>query len=165
MQTVTVQPTPVLSQTVMVSQAQPKGWSSGICDCCEDMSTCCFAFWCFPCFQCATVSDHGECLCLPLLDQTCLGYSPACPPISMAMRASVRERYKIPGSICDDCCMLYWCLCCAWCQMAREIKKYKHPASIVTAQTTTMSMPGQPMVYPAYQPRPTSFVNENTGRY
>ncbi|KAG8431254.1 hypothetical protein GDO86_019178 [Hymenochirus boettgeri] len=70
-----------------------------------------------------------------------IGCSGTCPPISMAMRASVRERYRIPGSICDDCCMLYWCYSCSWCQMAREIKKRKQPMTFITAQTTPMVIP------------------------
>ncbi|XP_068128078.1 cornifelin homolog [Hyperolius riggenbachi] len=152
MQTVTVQPA-TFSQSVTVTHAGPETWSSGICDCCEEMGICCFAFWCFPCFQCATVSDHGECLCLPLLDTGCGGFPATIPPISLAMRASVRERYKIHGSIFNDCCMMCWCLSCSWCQMAREIKQRKVQATIITAQTTTMMSPmpaGQPSMYPQY---------------
>ncbi|XP_018429347.1 PREDICTED: cornifelin homolog A-like [Nanorana parkeri] len=163
MQTISVQPPSVISHTTTLSQPNPVGWSSGICDCCDDVGTCCFAYWCFPCFLCATVNEHGECLCLPMLDTGCLGCSPICPPVSMAMRASVRERYKIPVSICADCCILYWCFTCAWCQMAREIKKYKHPTSMVTAHTTTVTMPGQTVMYPvpSYQPQPTNIMNVN----
>ncbi|XP_068128084.1 PLAC8-like protein 1 isoform X2 [Hyperolius riggenbachi] len=118
------------------------------------VTRCCFAFWAFPCFQCATVRDHGECMCLPLLDTGCGGTVPVTiPPISLAMRASVRERYKIHGSIFNDCCMTCWCLSCSWCQMAREIKKRKVQPTIITAQTTTMMSPmpaGQPGMYPQY---------------
>ncbi|XP_069071717.1 cornifelin homolog A-like [Pleurodeles waltl] len=138
------QPVAITSTQIMMMRGNT--WSSGTCDCCEDCSVCCCAFWCFPCFQCQTVSNFGECLCLPLMDPTCMGYvgcSGACPPISMAMRAAVRERYNIEGSICCDCCILYWCYSCSWCQMAREIKKRKQPFNIVTAQTTTMQVPLQ----------------------
>uniref|UniRef100_A0A6I8Q2W1 Uncharacterized protein n=1 Tax=Xenopus tropicalis TaxID=8364 RepID=A0A6I8Q2W1_XENTR len=148
MQSVSIQPFPV-GQTVTITQAND--WDSGLCDCCDDCGICCLAFWCFPCFQCKTVSDFKECLCLPLLDPYLMGYigcGTACPPISMAMRASVRERYKIPGSICDDCCMLCWCYSCSWCQMAREIKKRKQPFTFVTAQTTSVQMPLQQNIYP-----------------
>ncbi|KAM5125953.1 placenta-specific gene 8 protein-like, partial [Mantella aurantiaca] len=115
----------------------------------------CCALWCFPCFQCSTVSNFGECLCLPLLDPGCAGYcgnSVVCPPISMAMRAAVRERYKISGSICDDCCTLYWCFSCSWCQMAREIKRRKQPVSIMTAQTTSVGVAMNPQPYQLPQP-------------
>ncbi|XP_075061084.1 cornifelin homolog [Mixophyes fleayi] len=152
MHTVSVQPVAV-SQTVTVSHLNVNDWSSRMCDCCEDMGICCFALWCFPCFQCSTVSDHGECLCLPLLDLGWTGYSCSCPAVSMAMRASVRERYKIPGSICNDCCVTCWCLSCSWCQMAREIKKRKQPVSIVTAHTTSTAVPIHHIQsYPVYPP-------------
>ncbi|KAM4678061.1 cornifelin homolog [Discoglossus pictus] len=147
MQTVIVQQ-PTITQTVTVTNAEH--WSSGVCDCCDDCGICCCALWCFPCFQCKTVSDFGECLCLPLMDPMCMGYvgcSGTCPPISMAMRAAVRERYRIHGSICDDCCMMYWLLSCTWCQLAREIKKRKQPFSIVTAQTTIVGNTVAPQPY------------------
>lgn len=50
----------------------------------------CFSVWCFPCFACITARDHGECLCLPLLDSCgCI------PPITLSMRVSTRRRYGI----------------------------------------------------------------------
>ncbi|XP_073479372.1 cornifelin homolog [Aquarana catesbeiana] len=156
-QPIGAQPMSVSQSMTMTNVMQPNAWASGICDCCEDMGVCCCAFWCFPCFQCKTVSDFGECLCLPLLDPGCLAYtgsSMVCPPISMAMRAAVRERYRIPGSICDDCCMLYWCFTCSWCQMAREIKKRKNPVNFVTAQTTSVSVAMNPQPYPQPQAYP-----------
>ncbi|KAM9312398.1 cornifelin homolog [Gastrophryne carolinensis] len=155
MQPVAVQPTAVQHTTLTV--VQPNGWSSGICDCCDDMGICCCAFWCFPCFECRTVSDFGECLCLPLLEMSCAGYagcSPYCPPVSMAMRAAVRERYRIQGTICDDCCLVCCCLSCTWCQMAREIKKRKQPVSFMTAQTTMVTVPMNPQFYQASAPLP-----------
>ncbi|XP_056409522.1 cornifelin homolog B-like isoform X2 [Hyla sarda] len=154
MQPVSVQPVQV-GQAMSINFVNTNEWSSGVCDCCQDMGICCCAFWCLPCFQCKTVSDFGECLCLPLLDPGCFGYfgtTLACPPISLAMRAAVRERYRIRGAICDDCCMLYCCFSCSWCQMAREIKKNKQPITFMTAQTTTMVGPGYPQPYQAYPP-------------
>ncbi|XP_073510710.1 cornifelin homolog [Phyllobates terribilis] len=156
MQSVSVQPAAV-GQAVSVAYMNINEWSSGICDCCQDLGICCFGFWCFPCFQCKTVSDFGECLCLPLLDPgSCGGYtgtSLAGSPVSLAMRASVRERYRIRGSICDDCCMLCCCFTCSWCQMAREIKKNKQSVNFVTAQTTMVTGPMAPQHYQAYPPR------------
>ncbi|XP_078525581.1 cornifelin-like [Lissotriton helveticus] len=140
---------PVAMTSTQVTVIRGNTWSSGICDCCEDCSVCCCAFWCCPCFQCQTVSGFGECLCLPLIDLLCIActgyltgvYTCACVPISMAMRTGIRQRYKIQGSIWDDWCKLCWCYCCSWCQVAREIKKRKQPFSIVTAQTTTIQTP------------------------
>ncbi|XP_028852302.1 cornifelin homolog [Denticeps clupeoides] len=92
-------------------------WSTGICDCCEDMSSCCFGFWCFWCFACKTTNDLGECLCLPLLDLFGI-----IPPITISMRATMRQRYGIQGSICNDCVNSFFCGPCVWCQMSREKK-------------------------------------------
>lgn len=51
----------------------------------------CFALFCLPVFTCKVTSAAGACPCLPLLD--CIG---CVPPASLAMRASVRQRYGIP---------------------------------------------------------------------
>ncbi|KAF7229801.1 placenta-specific gene 8 protein-like [Nothobranchius furzeri] len=80
-----------------VVQLQPKiwaegsgQWSTGLCECYKDLGDCCFAFCCFPVFTCKVTSAAGACPCLPLLD--CIS---CVPPASLAMRASVRERYGI----------------------------------------------------------------------
>ncbi|XP_047659392.1 cornifelin homolog [Tachysurus fulvidraco] len=111
------QPKPVIS-TPSVEQ-----WSSGLCEC-DSICDCCFAFWCYPCFNCITAMDHGECLCLPLLE--CWGLI---PPITMAMRVSTRLSYGIEDTICNDC--VYACCCgpCSWCQIRREMKSRHHPVT------------------------------------
>ncbi|XP_041864858.1 cornifelin homolog B-like isoform X2 [Melanotaenia boesemani] len=101
-------------------------WSSGICDCCQDMNQCCFAFWCFPCFACKTSKDFGQCLCLPLLDV----FGCFIHPITMSMRVSMRHVYGIRGSLCDDCLCSTFCVSCVWCQMATEIKKRQIPTML-----------------------------------
>lgn len=50
----------------------------------------CFALCCLPVFTCKVTKAVGACPCLPLLD--CIG---CVPPASLAMRASVRQRYGI----------------------------------------------------------------------
>ncbi|KAL2079057.1 hypothetical protein ACEWY4_024801 [Coilia grayii] len=107
-----------------VVQSQPKTavkdgqWSTGLFDCTDDMGDCCFALCCLPIFACKTAGAAGVCVCLPLLD--CLS---CLPPASLAMRATIRERYGIQGSLCSDC----WYGCCcyplSWCQISREIKR------------------------------------------
>ncbi|XP_066444559.1 placenta-specific gene 8 protein-like isoform X2 [Eleutherodactylus coqui] len=153
MQTVMSQPGVITTQTVTISHA-PR-WDSGICDCCDDCGVCCCALWCFPCLQCGTVSDFGECRCLPLLDPCVMGYigcSGVLPPITIAMRAAVRERYKIQGSICDDGFQSCCCYSCTWCQMAREIKRRSQTSTITTAQTTMIH--NAPLLPPAHDYTP-----------
>ncbi|KAG2468165.1 CNEPA phosphatase, partial [Polypterus senegalus] len=86
---VTFQPGTALA----VVNQKPNKWNSGLFDCCEDMGICCCAFWCYPCFMCKTVSEYGECLCLPLLDYSGIH------PISLAMRSSMRERFYIQSTV------------------------------------------------------------------
>ncbi|XP_077117598.1 cornifelin homolog [Ranitomeya variabilis] len=140
MEAVISQPGVITTQTVTISQS-PR-WGSDLCDCCDDCGICCCAMWCFPCMQCDTASDFGECLCLPLLDARLMGYlwcCGICPPVTIAMRAAIRERYKIPGSICNDCVLSCCCYTCTWCQIAREIKVRSQTSSITTAHTTLIS--------------------------
>uniref|UniRef100_H3BWL4 Plac8 onzin related protein 4 n=1 Tax=Tetraodon nigroviridis TaxID=99883 RepID=H3BWL4_TETNG len=120
----------IMAATTVTSQPRPfvttaHEWSSGICDCFSDLPSCCFSFWCFPCFACITAREAGECLCLPLLDS--FG---TIPPITTALRVSVRQRYGIEGSICNDC--VYACFCgpCSWCQISRELKKRNNSGAI-----------------------------------
>lgn len=37
-------------------------------------------------------------------------------------RIAVREKYSIEGSALEDCCVTYWCSCCAALQMHRHMK-------------------------------------------
>uniref|UniRef100_A0A8C1XPF6 Plac8 onzin related protein 5 n=1 Tax=Cyprinus carpio TaxID=7962 RepID=A0A8C1XPF6_CYPCA len=90
------------------------------------IESCCFAFWCFPCFACATSRKHGECLCLPLLD----GFG-CIPPITMAMRVSMRSRYGIQGTIFNDCLYSTFCGICTWCQMSREMNVREQNVNLV----------------------------------
>ncbi|XP_053308532.1 cornifelin homolog B-like [Spea bombifrons] len=103
---VEMQPTEVKGFTPSSSQ-----WSSDVMDCCEDTSIClCGGF--VPCIlACRIAKDYGECCCLPCLFGT-----------TVAMRTGMRERYHIPGSICNDCVCLTFCSPCTLCQMARELK-------------------------------------------
>ncbi|XP_030636656.1 plac8 onzin related protein 5 [Chanos chanos] len=112
-------------QPVMIATTSNQ-WSSGICDCCDNVPECCFSFWCFPCFACMTAKKHGECLCLPLLD----GYG-FIPPITLAMRVSTRKRYGIEGSICNDCVYAFFCGPCSWCQISREMNERDLPITLV----------------------------------
>ncbi|KAK5876090.1 hypothetical protein CesoFtcFv8_027092 [Champsocephalus esox] len=58
----------------------------------------------------------------------CLDDLPQCT----SLRVSIRQRYGIEGTICNDC--VYACCCgpCSWCQIAREIKTRANPITFVS---------------------------------
>ncbi|XP_026208934.1 cornifelin homolog A-like [Anabas testudineus] len=126
---VQMQPTHVMAVTTTTQESRT--WSTGLCDCCSDMSTCCFGFWCFCCMQCQTASDFGWCCCVPALDYCCV--------VSYLLRTSIRQRHDIPGSCCEDYCTVMWCYQCAWCQMKRELKIRRNKPA--TAQVFTTQLP------------------------
>ncbi|XP_054612086.1 cornifelin homolog B-like isoform X2 [Dunckerocampus dactyliophorus] len=114
-------------EPIMVHQDSSE-WGSEICDCCNDVPMCCFAFWCFPCFACITTKKYGQCLCLPLVD---MSMGALVPPVAMSMRVSMRHRYGIRGTMCNDCVCTTFCRPCIWCQMAREMKERDIPIVLV----------------------------------
>ncbi|KAL7875803.1 hypothetical protein AOLI_G00107660 [Acnodon oligacanthus] len=125
-------PTVMMQPVAFQSTGSPKSsqWSSGLCDCCEDMGICCLGFWCPCCLMCNTSERFGECFCLPLVE---ISFGALVPPLTFAMRSSMRERYRIQGTMCDDCCVSTCCAVCVWCQIARELKHRQQPQVIVNA--------------------------------
>ncbi|XP_029941296.1 PLAC8-like protein 1 isoform X2 [Salarias fasciatus] len=119
-----------MSRRPIQTQPQSRGheggqWSTGLC---------CFALCCLPVFTCKVTSAVGACPCLPLLD--CIG---CVPPASLAMRASVRERYGIKGSVWSDC--LYGCCCypLSWLQISRELKRRAAAAAQASSSSSSSS--------------------------
>ncbi|XP_058638170.1 placenta-specific gene 8 protein-like [Onychostoma macrolepis] len=124
---------PQFSPVIAVSSNQ---WSTGICGCFDDCNVCCFGIWCPFCFICSTASDFGEFFCLPLIDNC------ACtPPVSMALRASVRNRYGIQGGLASDCMYVTFCNICSWCQIARELKRRHTVHMVLNAQPAVLAIP------------------------
>ncbi|XP_071398763.1 uncharacterized protein [Centroberyx affinis] len=115
-------------------------WNTGLCDCCEDCSTCCYAFWCCPCFACTTTGKFGECSCLPLLDMCSPAITAACgiplcvPPAGLSLRVAIRHKYGIKGSLCDDIMISCFCEWCSWCQLARELKHRERGTQVINVQ-------------------------------
>ncbi|KAM4548855.1 cornifelin-like [Odontesthes bonariensis] len=123
-------------------------WDSGLCDCFEDASTCCYGFWCCPCLACTVSGKFGESNCLPLCDICSPAAFSACgvplfaPPAALSIRAAMRNRYGIKGSLPKDIASSCFCVWCSWCQMHREIKhRKKTPVVINMACPAIVNMP------------------------
>uniref|UniRef100_A0A3Q0RYG0 Plac8 onzin related protein 6 n=1 Tax=Amphilophus citrinellus TaxID=61819 RepID=A0A3Q0RYG0_AMPCI len=141
-------------------------WDSGLLDCFEDASTCCYGFWCGPCLACTVSGRFGENNCLPLCDVLCyitlaaFGIGGCVPPAALSVRAAMRNRYGIKGSLCNDIFVSCCCASCSWCQMHRELKHRKKNTTVLNIQynnivsmqpipvvpTPMMMMPPQPVV-------------------
>ncbi|XP_035863198.1 cornifelin-like [Sander lucioperca] len=144
--------------------AQPlKDWSSGLCDCFENSSTCCYGFWCCPCLACTVSERFGENRCLPLCDicspaiLAALGI-PLCaaPPAGLSLRAAMRNRYGIKGSLCKDILASCFCGWCNWCQMHRELRHREKTPTVVNVHhqnvtNVNVQQPAPMMMAPVYQ--------------
>ncbi|XP_039627848.1 cornifelin homolog [Polypterus senegalus] len=113
---------PVINQPVIISQPIPGGygaptstgsvrWSTGIMAMCDDIGICLFGCFCPCCLAAQVAHAFGECFILGCM-----------PCAHCALRTGIRERYTIPGSLINDCCVMTFCNSCAICQMQREIK-------------------------------------------
>ncbi|KAF4011062.1 cornifelin isoform X2 [Oryx dammah] len=105
---------PVTSQPQSAStcyQTQLSDWHTGLTDCCNDMPVCLCGTFAPLCLACRISDDFGECCCTPYL-----------PGGLHSLRTGMRERYRIQGSVGKDWAALTFCLPCALCQMARELK-------------------------------------------
>uniref|UniRef100_A0A3B5LGQ5 Plac8 onzin related protein 2 n=1 Tax=Xiphophorus couchianus TaxID=32473 RepID=A0A3B5LGQ5_9TELE len=99
---------------------------SGLFDCFEDVSTCCYGFWCCPFLTCTVSRRFGE--------QTFLmcGVPVMIPPVTLSLRASIRNKRGLEGSLCDDILISCCCIWCSWCQM------HLNMAFILINHTTTL---------------------------
>ncbi|CAJ1060996.1 placenta-specific gene 8 protein-like%2C partial [Xyrichtys novacula] len=131
-------------------------WDSGLLDCFEEASTCCYGFWCLPCLACTVSGRLGENRCLPLCDMCGFGALSLCgipmfvPPAGLAVRAALRNRYGIKGSLCKDIFVACCCGTCNWCQMHRELKHRKKKPTVINVQNQTVfnTQPVPMMVMP-----------------
>ncbi|XP_041647413.1 cornifelin homolog A-like [Cheilinus undulatus] len=127
-----------------MDQRPQEHWESGLCDCFENASTCCYGFWCCPCLACTVSGKFGENRCLPLCDicspavTAAFGVPLCAPPAVLAMRAAMRNRYNIKGSLCKDIAVSCFCGWCSWCQMHRELKHRKKSPTIINVHNQTV---------------------------
>ncbi|KAI0015693.1 PLAC8 family-domain-containing protein [Xylariomycetidae sp. FL0641] len=69
----------------------------------------------------------------------------------MLKRKDVRSRFQIEGSEIEDCCVSFWCQCCAIIQHDHEVRRRLPDAMAVVNQQPQMV---QPMTFPVAQPEP-----------
>ncbi|XP_046855593.1 placenta-specific gene 8 protein-like [Xenia sp. Carnegie-2017] len=86
----------------------PRDWSTGLCSCFDDLAGCLIGFLCPYIHWCIVSSKAGECCC-----------AGCCCPVGL--RAKIRTRHNIAGSLLEDCCVICCCWPLAMCQMEREI--------------------------------------------
>ncbi|CAN1137824.1 Protein PLANT CADMIUM RESISTANCE 2, partial [Linum perenne] len=122
-------PPPAAAATVSPGN-QPAGsplpWSTGLCDCYHDCSSCCLTIWC-PCVtfgRIAEIVDQGSTSCglsgtLYVLMMWMLGC--ACI-FSCFYRAKMRRHFHLEEKPCADCCVHLFCEGCALCQEYRELQ-------------------------------------------
>jgi len=122
-------------------------WKDGLCDCCSQCSpSCCLATWC-PCILLGQIYqklNQGKCVHVVaafvagyLLYSILLVTIPQAANsingiiaiglfvLTCALRGTLRRQMNIQGSDCDDCCVSFWCQCCALAQMARQLHDYR----------------------------------------
>uniref|UniRef100_A0A672ICN6 Plac8 onzin related protein 2 n=1 Tax=Salarias fasciatus TaxID=181472 RepID=A0A672ICN6_SALFA len=120
-------------------------WNTGLCDCCEDTSTCCYGFWCCPCLACTCqIISERTGVCLPLCDL----FSPAIfaafgiplfvPPAVLSLR-SLLSIASLQGSLCKDIAVSCFCSTCSWCQIHRKLKEHRKAMSNYISNTVRVS--------------------------
>ncbi|KAG9458300.1 hypothetical protein H6P81_002808 [Aristolochia fimbriata] len=108
-------------------QSPPPGpWSTGLCDCMDDVSNCCVTFWC-PCItfgQVAEILDRGSTSCgASGALYTLILCVTGCPCFySCFYRSKMRRQYALHETPCNDCLLHCCCESCALCQEYRELK-------------------------------------------
>ncbi|VVA17932.1 PREDICTED: PLANT CADMIUM RESISTANCE [Prunus dulcis] len=122
---------------IMISNNTPHSpvpWSTGLCNCCEDVSSCCLTCWC-PCVtfgRIAEIVDRGSTSCgvsgtiyslmLCLVGCSCL--------YSCFYRSKLRGQYLLEERPCTDCCVHFCCEECALCQEYRQLQNQGFDMSI-----------------------------------
>ncbi|KAM1722244.1 hypothetical protein ACFX11_020990 [Malus domestica] len=142
------------------TSASPMAWSTGLCNCCGDVSSCCLTCWC-PCVtfgRIAEIVDRESTPCgvsgtlyslmMCLMGCSCL--------YSCFYRTKLRGQYFLEEKPCTDCCVHFCCEACALCQEYRHLQNQGFDMSIgwhgnVERQRrlAPTSMPLHPQLYAA----------------
>ncbi|RWA05904.1 hypothetical protein EKO27_g9200 [Xylaria grammica] len=133
-------------------------WQTGICSC-GPCSSCLLA-WCLPCILLGQTSERirdPSMQSADLLNSDCFLHGAincftGCGWIyALLKRGEIRERYGIKGSGCGDCCVSFWCSCCALIQQDNEVKIRQRAQPITQGYQVQPGMhvspPAPPPVY------------------
>ncbi|KAF5643946.1 plac8 family [Fusarium tjaetaba] len=133
---------------------QNQEWQNNLCNC-SPCDSCLLGTFC-PCILLGKTADRMRDPTMQTAD-TCnsdalifcaINCVTGCGWIySMMKRGEIRERFGIKGSGMNDCCVSYWCLCCALIQQDNEVKSRLSQGPITQgyqAQKEGMHMPASP---------------------
>ncbi|CAM8883861.1 unnamed protein product [Rhodiola kirilowii] len=101
-------------------------WSTGLCDCGQDVPNCCITFWC-PCItfgQISEIIDEGTSSCGTngALYGLIMYFTGCACLLSCYYRSKMRRQYMLKDNACGDLCIHFCCESCALCQEYRELK-------------------------------------------
>ncbi|KAL0463627.1 UNVERIFIED_CONTAM: protein PLANT CADMIUM RESISTANCE 11 [Sesamum latifolium] len=117
---------PVNLQSFPLAPHSPVPWSTGLCDCCDNISVCCLTCWC-PCItfgRIAEIVDRGSTSCgiSGALYSMILCVSGCSCLYSCFYRSKLRGQYFLEERPCTDCCVHCCCETCALCQEYRQLQ-------------------------------------------
>ncbi|KAJ4959988.1 hypothetical protein NE237_019898 [Protea cynaroides] len=103
-------------------------WSTGLCDCSDDLNSCCTTCCC-PCITFGRISeiiDKGSSSCgANGAIYALIMYFTACQCLySCSYRSKLRAQYNLEEGPCADCLVHCCCEPCALCQEYRELQNY-----------------------------------------
>ncbi|KAH9746253.1 protein PLANT CADMIUM RESISTANCE 2 [Citrus sinensis] len=119
-------------------------WSSGLCDCFSDCSTCCLTYWCpwITFGRIAEIVDQGSSSCgVNCALYFIIAWLTGCSCLlSCGYRSKMRHQYMLKDSPCGDCLVHVFCELCALCQEYRELKSRGFDMSLDTATMLVMGL-------------------------
>ncbi|CAN1181397.1 Protein PLANT CADMIUM RESISTANCE 2 [Linum perenne] len=128
-------PPPVAAfNPLAIPAGSPLPWSTGLCDCLDDCSSCCLTIWC-PCItfgRIAEIVDRGSTPCLlngALYALMLWMFGCACL-LSCVYRSKLRGQWSLEQKPLPDCCVHLFCETCALCQEYRELQNKGFKMSI-----------------------------------
>ncbi|GMY18245.1 protein PLANT CADMIUM RESISTANCE 2-like [Fagus crenata] len=129
-----------------VQSTAPGLWSTGLCDCCDDVPNCCITCWC-PCItfgQIAEIVDRGTTSCAASgALYALIAWITGCGCLySCFYRSKMRRQYTLEESPCGDCLVHCCCETCALCQEYRELKTRGFDMSIGWQGNVEQRTPG-----------------------